>query len=53
MSIGCFIGFSWDGYFQHYEAAILLSLYVLYIVIMIFNPKLVAWMATWERWYVR
>ncbi|KAK2140593.1 hypothetical protein LSH36_1295g00002, partial [Paralvinella palmiformis] len=49
MSIGCFIGFSWDGYFQHYEAAILLSLYVLYIVIMIFNAKLVAWMGTWEK----
>jgi Ca2+/Na+ antiporter len=50
MSICCFIGFAWDGYFQHYEAAILLSLYVLYIVLMIFNTRIVEWMGTWKKW---
>lgn len=48
MSIACFIGFSWDGYFTHYEAVLLLLLYVLYIVLMVFNPKLMDWMATWR-----
>jgi len=48
MSIACFIGFSWDGYFTHYEAVLLLLLYILYIVLMVFNPKLMDWMATWN-----
>ena len=51
MSIACFIGFAWDGYFQHYEAVILLSLYALYIVLMVFNPSLMDWMETWRCWY--
>ena len=50
MSIACFIAFAWDGYFKWYEASILLALYALYIVIMVFNPKLMDWMGTWKCW---
>ncbi|ELT99617.1 hypothetical protein CAPTEDRAFT_91934 [Capitella teleta] len=52
MSIGCFIGFAWDGYFQHYEAAILLCLYCVYITLMVFNPNLMQWLASWRCWSV-
>ncbi|CAH1781092.1 unnamed protein product, partial [Owenia fusiformis] len=48
LSIGCFIYFSWDGLFYLHEALILLGLYIIYIIIMVINPKLMAWMATWR-----
>lgn len=48
MSIICFIGFSWDGYFTHYEAIFLLLLYTMYITLMVFNARLMDWMATWK-----
>ena len=50
MSIGCFIGFAWDGYFVHYEAVVLLILYTAYIVLMVFNPRLMDWMGSWRQW---
>jgi Ca2+/Na+ antiporter len=40
LSIILFIIFSWDGVIEMYEAVILLVLYILYIVIMVFNPRL-------------
>ena len=40
LSIAVFIGFSWDGKFQWWEALILFLLYVGYIVIMKFNTHL-------------
>ncbi|XP_032230933.2 sodium/potassium/calcium exchanger 4 isoform X2 [Nematostella vectensis] len=40
LSIAFFIIFSWDGKFEMYEAAVLLILYIAYIVVMKFNPKL-------------
>ncbi|KAI0223167.1 Sodium/potassium/calcium exchanger 3 [Lamellibrachia satsuma] len=48
LSIGCFIGFAWDGVFQHYESVTLLVLYAAYIVLMVFNRNLMDWMATWK-----
>ena len=50
MSIVTFICFSWDGYLVHYEAALLLTLYILYILLMVFNPRLMDFMASWS-WY--
>ena len=50
LSIGCFIGFAWDGYFEHYEAVILLLLYSLYICLMVVNAKIMDWMGTWKCW---
>ena len=35
-----FVGFSWDGYIEWYEALVLLLLYVLYVGLMKINPKL-------------
>ena len=40
LSIVVFIGFSWDGKLEWYEALILLLLYVFYIVLMKFNAHL-------------
>ena len=40
LSIVVFIGFSWDGKLEWYEALILLLLYVFYIVLMKFNTHL-------------
>lgn len=42
VSICFFIIFAWDGLVQHYEAALLLVLYILYVIIMKFNKKLMA-----------
>ena len=42
LSICFFIIFTWDGLVEHYEAAILLFLYILYVVTMKFNGKLMA-----------
>eukprot|EP00918_Siedleckia_nematoides_P014555 GHVU01031612.1.p1 GENE.GHVU01031612.1~~GHVU01031612.1.p1 ORF type:complete len:636 (+),score=66.52 GHVU01031612.1:376-2283(+) len=53
MSIGCFIGFAWDGWFQHYEAVTLLCLYILYIVLMVFNTRLMDWMGTWRCCFLK
>ena len=40
VSIILFIIFSWDGVIEMYEGVTLLVLYALYIVVMVFNPKL-------------
>jgi Ca2+/Na+ antiporter len=40
LSIIVFAIFSWDGLFEFYEAVVLLALYVLYIIVMKFNPQL-------------
>jgi len=40
MSIVCFIIFSWDGQFDFWESCIMLALYILYIVLMKYNPSL-------------
>ena len=57
LSIAVFIGFSWDGMFQWWEALILLLLYVAYIVIMKFNPYLMKLLAMieckWCRYVLR
>ncbi|XP_028513776.1 sodium/potassium/calcium exchanger 1 isoform X2 [Exaiptasia diaphana] len=45
LSIGFFILFAWDGVFEFYEALILLILYLLYIVLMKFNPRLMDFLA--------
>ena len=51
ISIAVFIGFAWDGEIQWYEALILLSLYVAYIVIMKFNSYLLKLLAKIEcKW---
>ena len=34
--------FTWDGKINHYEAAIMLFMYAMYIVVMKFNSKLMA-----------
>ncbi|CAG5101937.1 Oidioi.mRNA.OKI2018_I69.chr1.g68.t2.cds [Oikopleura dioica] len=38
ISIGFLVGFAWDGYITWWEALILTALYVIYVVIMAFNP---------------
>ncbi|OAF71908.1 Na(+)/K(+)/Ca(2+)-exchange protein 4 [Intoshia linei] len=40
LSIIFYIIFSLDGYFYHYESVCLLLLYVIYIIMMVFNPRL-------------
>ena len=40
LSLGVFSCFAWDGKFEFYESVILLVLYILYIVLMKFNSKL-------------
>ncbi|KAK2573661.1 Sodium/potassium/calcium exchanger 3 [Acropora cervicornis] len=40
LSLGVFSWFAWDGKFEFYESVILLVLYILYIVLMKFNSKL-------------
>lgn len=45
LSIGFFILFAWDGVFEFYEAAVLLVLYLFYIVLMKFNPRLMDFLA--------
>lgn len=40
LSLGVFSWFAWDGKFEFYESIILLVLYILYIVLMKFNSKL-------------
>ena len=40
ISIALFIGFAWDGKLEWYEALTLLVMYILYIVLMKFNPYL-------------
>ncbi|XP_023930153.1 sodium/potassium/calcium exchanger 3-like [Lingula anatina] len=47
-SVGVFIVFAWDGKLEHYETAILLFLYILYIVLMKFNIQVMEWMAGWN-----
>eukprot|EP00051_Salpingoeca_urceolata_P021368 m.334407 g.334407 ORF g.334407 m.334407 type:complete len:456 (-) comp19785_c0_seq12:1146-2513(-) len=44
ISIGLFILFAWDGYIELYETILLLLLYAAYLVIMVFNQRLMAWM---------
>lgn len=51
LSIAMFIGFSWDGYFEWYEAFALLLVYILYIVVMKFNSHLMKFLLKFEcRW---
>lgn len=45
LSIGVFSWFAWDGKFELYESVILLVLYLLYIILMKFNTKLMNLMA--------
>ncbi|KAK3744351.1 hypothetical protein QZH41_016484 [Actinostola sp. cb2023] len=45
LSISVFIVFAWDGVFELYEAVILLLLYVMYIILMKFNPQLMDFLA--------
>lgn len=45
LSIGLFIGFAWDGKYEYWESIITLSLYVLYIILMKFNPQLMEFMS--------
>ena len=45
LSIGFFSWFAWDGKFELYESLILLGLYILYIVLMKFNSRLMDLMA--------
>lgn len=42
LSIVTFIGFSWDGLIEYHESAILLALYILYVVMMKFNSRIMA-----------
>ena len=42
VSICVFLGVAYDGQVTWYEATIFLLLYVLYILTMVFNPKLMA-----------
>ena len=48
LSIVVFIGFSWDGKLEWYEALILLLIYVFYIGIMKFNSHLLRLLAKIE-----
>eukprot|EP00049_Salpingoeca_infusionum_P014707 m.277954 g.277954 ORF g.277954 m.277954 type:complete len:864 (+) comp15734_c0_seq4:312-2903(+) len=45
LSIGAFIWFSWDGYLELWESGVLLGLYILYLVLMVFNKRLMRLMA--------
>jgi len=45
LSIGFFSWFAWDGKFEIHESIILLVLYILYIVLMKFNSRLMDLMA--------
>ncbi|XP_071477467.1 sodium/potassium/calcium exchanger 1-like [Diadema antillarum] len=42
LSIACYIIFSWDVYITWWEALLLLILYIIYLVLMKFNPKIMA-----------
>lgn len=42
VSIVCLIVFSWDGLYEHYEAAALVAFYVAYIATMAHNDRLMA-----------
>lgn len=46
MSIVFFIVFAWDGKFELYESVIMLINYIVYIIIMKFNPKLMDFLAS-------
>lgn len=48
LSIVIFIAFAWDGKLEWYEALILLLIYVMYIAIMKFNPRLLQLLARIE-----
>lgn len=49
LSLGVFSWFAWDGKFEFYESVILLVLYILYIVLMKFNSKLMEVLAGGNR----
>ncbi|XP_065840411.1 sodium/potassium/calcium exchanger 3-like isoform X2 [Oscarella lobularis] len=49
LSIAVFIIVAWDGLVQHYEAAILLALYIVYVVVMKFNKSLMKCLAACRR----
>lgn len=53
ISIALFIGFSWDGKLEWWEALILLLVYVGYIVLMKFNQYLVKGLAKVECFWCR
>ena len=44
ISIGFLVGFAWDGYITWWEALILTALYVIYVIIMAFNPQLMTFL---------
>ena len=47
ISIICLIIFSWDGYYEHYEAVALVLFYVAYIMTMAYNKHLMKFMSSW------
>lgn len=49
LSIAVFVGFSWDGYIEWWEALILLLLYFFYVALMKFNPQLMDFLLKIEQ----
>ena len=53
LSIGAFIGFSWDGKFELWESFVMLGLYIAYIIMMKFNRNLMALLdKCWWVWMI-
>lgn len=53
LSIALFIGFSWDGKLEWWEALILLVMYIAYIVLMKFNKYLMKLLVKFECFWCR